>query len=131
LQVLARLVTWNTLGRTFGIAKLGMHQTQVDTFVLEVSVSAVNAAWPVSTLAGIAATTLPLLSGLLALTSCYLAAEAALHYLRYTSRYDSVRKAFSLTGLLDNFQVHAAWSASKVTPATDMRSRLQQNVGTN
>ena len=92
------LLTWNSVKRTFGIAKFNMRQTQVGTFALDVLVTAINAAWPVNTWSGLKAVVLPLLTALLALVSCHQAATAAFRALKAQRGHQEVRR--SLTGCM-------------------------------
>jgi hypothetical protein len=72
------ILTYNSQSHVFGVTTIIVEQSNVGSFHVDVTVSAVNAAWPATTRARILAFALPLGAVLLACVSCLLTIEAML-----------------------------------------------------
>jgi Polycystin cation channel len=111
----ATLVTYNVAARTFGVVNIDTRQSSVGAFEQEVAVSAVNAAWPLSTLAGVRAMALPALAALLALAS-------AVHVVLAAVQWASKRKAKART------RPSSVWLCPCLVGGTALRERSHRSA---
>jgi hypothetical protein len=72
------ILTYNSQSGAFGVTTITVEQSNVGSFHVEVTVSAVNTAWPATTQARILALALPLAAVLLVCISCLLMMKAML-----------------------------------------------------
>jgi hypothetical protein len=72
------VLTYNSQSRAFGVTTINLEQSNVGSFHVDVTVSAVNTAWPATTRARILAFALPLAAVLLACISCLTMMKAML-----------------------------------------------------
>jgi hypothetical protein len=72
------ILTYNSQSHVFGVTSITLKHSNVGSFHLGVTISAVNASWPATSLAKILVLALPLAAVLLACVSCLLMMEAIL-----------------------------------------------------